>query len=88
VRPISVYVGSSDGKMYAFDATNGTLRWSHQVGAAIHARALWYNDTVYFGALDGKLHALAGSDGHNTGRLSSFLQMLRRNMGSRSSPRR
>ncbi|MBF0558699.1 MAG: PQQ-like beta-propeller repeat protein [Nitrospirae bacterium] len=72
-----IYSGtSSDGKLYALDATNGQTKWSYQTGqnpaytSDIHnpqygvltAPVIGADNTVYVGAMDGKMHALK-SDG-------------------------
>ncbi len=60
-----VYVGSADGKLYAFAeacAGNGatcTPLWTGTTGAAIDASPVVANGVVYVGSLDGTLYAFA-----------------------------
>ena len=53
-----VYLGSDDSKVYAFDAANGTLLWSHTTGGYVTSSPAVAYDTVYIGSSDGYLYAL------------------------------
>lgn len=45
-----VYVGASDGKLYAISTSNGELRWQYDAGAApITASPIVVGDQLYFG---------------------------------------
>jgi outer membrane protein assembly factor BamB len=56
-----VYLGSTDGKLYALD-NNGTLKWTYAITAAIGtSAAIGPDGTLYFGATDGKLYAIGGN---------------------------
>jgi outer membrane protein assembly factor BamB len=61
----TVYVGSDDGKLYAFDATLGTLEWTGATGGPVRSSPAVAGDLVYVGSDDGKLYAFdaAGSTG-------------------------
>ena len=66
-----VYVGSDDGRLYAFDAAGSshcavsggkktcTPLWSHATGAAIYSSPAVSNGVVYVGSDDGKLYAFS-----------------------------
>jgi outer membrane protein assembly factor BamB len=68
----TVYVGSSSGKLYAFDTASGkgcvqapetcAPLWTAQTGGPIHGAPAIHGDLVYVGSGDGKLYAfdLAG----------------------------
>jgi len=54
-----VYTGSADGKLYAFDGDNGTLKWTYSTGGIIGTGSpAYYNGTVFVGSGDGYLHAV------------------------------
>jgi outer membrane protein assembly factor BamB len=50
--------GSSDGKIYAFDSTNGEARWTHDYGAPFNSQPVVSESRVYIGSEDGNLLAL------------------------------
>jgi len=53
-----VYVGSQDGKLYAFDATTGATLWrTAKTGDVINSSPAVANGVVYIGSNDGKLYA-------------------------------
>jgi len=60
-----VYVGSSDGHLYALNASNGTARWLYNTGTNIYSTPAISNGIVYFGSgYRGKdVYALHASDG-------------------------
>ncbi len=58
-----IYVGSSDGKLYTFDATTGTAGWSTNLGAAITGTPAVIAGSVYIGAANGNLYSLNASTG-------------------------
>lgn len=54
----TIYVGSSDGKLYAIDHS-GSLKWSYPTNQYLMASpAIGKNGVVYFGGDDRKFHAL------------------------------
>ena len=58
----TVYVGATDGRLYALDRSSGGVKWSYKTGGDVASKPLVLGDTVYFGSGDGKLYALR-SDG-------------------------
>jgi outer membrane protein assembly factor BamB len=55
----TVYVGSSDGNLYALDGLTGHLRWKFSAGAPINSSpAIGSDGTVYVAADSGLLYAL------------------------------
>jgi outer membrane protein assembly factor BamB/serine/threonine protein kinase len=54
----TVYVGSSDKKLYAINP-DGSLKWSYTTGDEIYSSpAIGSDGTVYVGSYDGKLYAI------------------------------
>jgi len=67
----TVYIGSSDFKLYAIDSSDPTKlkqRWTYKTGAKIETRPLVTGGRIYITGFDGQIHALdpAGA------KLSSF----------------
>jgi outer membrane protein assembly factor BamB len=60
-----VYVGSSAGVLWAFDAKSGDVLWKKKTAAAISGqpRYVAQSDTVFVGSDDGGMYALAAADG-------------------------
>lgn len=57
----TVYIGSSDGKLYAINA-DGTLKWSFQTKGAIESSpAIGSDGTIYIGSNDNHLYAIGGT---------------------------
>jgi outer membrane protein assembly factor BamB len=55
----AVYVGSSDGGLYALSPANGAVLWRHEAGAPIYSGlGLHGPDTLLFGTMDGSVVAL------------------------------
>ena len=69
----TVYAGSADGKLYAFDGDNGSVKWTYTTAGTMgEACPAYYNGTVYIGSTDGYLHAVDATTGimkwkHSTG---------------------
>jgi outer membrane protein assembly factor BamB len=65
----TVYVGSYDGKVYAFDAGTGRLRWTYESTGSIHGAPTVMGGLVYFsvcgtcGTRTGVRYAKAGRKG-------------------------
>jgi outer membrane protein assembly factor BamB len=59
----TVYVGSSDTKLYALDARNGTVRWERPLGATVDSTPAVSNGTVYVQTHSGRVLALRAADG-------------------------
>src|SRR5580765_1823933 len=58
-----VYVGSSDRSLYAFKASNGTLKWKARLGDEVEATPAVVEGVVYVGCWDGYLYAFDASTG-------------------------
>lgn len=58
----SVYVGTNDGRLHAYDTSTGSVKWEFKAGGAIAGQPLILNDRVYFGSEDGYLYCLSVSD--------------------------
>ncbi|MDD5337039.1 MAG: PQQ-binding-like beta-propeller repeat protein [Candidatus ainarchaeum sp.] len=56
-----VYMGSTDGKMYAVSLGSGKTLWTFETGAWIMSDPLYSNGTLYFGSNNGYLYALRGT---------------------------
>jgi outer membrane protein assembly factor BamB len=55
----TVYAGSADGKLYALDGDNGTVKWTYFTAGTINeACPTYYNGTVFIGSTDGFMHAI------------------------------
>lgn len=52
-----VYVGSNDGKLYAFDALTGQQRWAVAAGNNISSSPAVVNGIIYIGSADNNLYA-------------------------------
>ncbi len=63
-----VFLGNTDGRMYAYDADTGKLDWAVQTGAYVYASPAVTNapglgPTVYFGSYDGIFYAIDARTG-------------------------
>ena len=59
----TVYVGSSDGRLYALNPATGAIKWEVNTRTFVTSSpAIGADGTVYFGAGDARLHAV-GSNG-------------------------
>jgi outer membrane protein assembly factor BamB len=63
-----VYIGSLDGFVYSFAASNGKLAWRHKTGGFVYSSPAVASvgntgPTVYIGSYDGKLYALNAQSG-------------------------
>jgi eukaryotic-like serine/threonine-protein kinase len=63
VAPEALYVGDTQGYVYARDALKGEALWQFKAGGAIMASPLIIGPRVYVGAIDGFLYALDRSNG-------------------------
>jgi outer membrane protein assembly factor BamB len=64
-----VFLGNTDGRMYAYDAQTGKLDWAYQTGAYVYsspavANAPGLGPTIYFGSYDGSFYAVDARSGH------------------------
>jgi len=64
VQDLMVFVGSSDGNLYALYAYNGKVAWSFQTGGEVYSPTL-ANSKVYFGSADGSVYCLNQENGEN-----------------------
>ena len=63
-----VFLGNTDGRVYAYDAPTGKLDWAVQTGAYVYASPAVTNapglgPTVYLGSYDGSFYALNARSG-------------------------
>jgi outer membrane protein assembly factor BamB len=64
-----VFLGNTDGRIYAYDAFTGALDWAVQTGAYVYASPAVTNapglgPTLYLGSYDGTFYALNARTGH------------------------
>jgi outer membrane protein assembly factor BamB len=64
-----VFLGNTDGRVYAYDAASGKLDWAVQTGAYVYASPAVTNapgrgPTIYVGSYDGTFYALNARSGH------------------------
>ncbi len=52
------YIGSFDGKVYAFDVSTGAVKWATATGGTIASSPAVANGVVYIGSYDQKVYAL------------------------------
>ncbi len=63
-----VFLGNTDGRVYAYDASSGRLDWAVQTGAYVYASPAVTNapglgPTIYLGSYDGAFYALSARSG-------------------------
>lgn len=63
-----VYSGNNDHRVYSFEASDGTLAWSHSTGDQVYSGPTVADTpntppTVYIGSLDGSINALDAKSG-------------------------
>ncbi|MGO9488053.1 MAG: PQQ-binding-like beta-propeller repeat protein, partial [Solirubrobacteraceae bacterium] len=63
-----VYLGNTDGRIYAYDASSGRLDWAVQTGSYVYASPAVTNapglgPTIYIGSYDGTFYALNARSG-------------------------
>ena len=59
----ALFIGSSDGNMYALNVVDGSTLWSYKTGGAIKSSPVFDGGNVYFSSNDGYLYALKASSG-------------------------
>lgn len=64
-----VFLGNTDGRVYAYDARSGKLDWAVQTGAYVYsspavANAPGLGPTIYSGSYDGAFRAINARTGH------------------------
>ena len=58
-----VFVGSTDGRVYAFSARTGAPLWSTRTGSFVYSPAALWDGTAYVGSYDHRLYALSQASG-------------------------
>ncbi len=64
-----IFLGNTDGRVYAYDAASGKLDWAVQTGAYVYSSPAVTNapglgPTIYIGSYDGSFRALNARTGH------------------------
>ena len=77
-----VFLGNTDGRVYAYDASSGKLDWAVQTGAYVYASPAVANapglgPTIYSGSYDGRFYAIDARSGHIEWTISRRRQDLR-----------
>jgi PQQ-like domain len=57
----TVYIGSYDGRLYAFDARSGSVRWAHNAGGKISGAPVVVGDLVFYSNLSRRSSAALGA---------------------------
>jgi outer membrane protein assembly factor BamB len=63
-----VFLGNTDGRVYAYDASSGKLDWAYQTGAYVYSSPALTNapglgPTLYTGSYDGRFYAIDAHSG-------------------------
>lgn len=66
-----LYVGSTDGAMYALSAADGSLRWKFATRGPILSSAAVANGAAYFGSVDGNIYAVDVATGRERWRFAT-----------------
>jgi outer membrane protein assembly factor BamB len=71
-----VFLGNTDGRIYAYDASTGHLDWAVQTGAYVYASPAVTNapglgPTIYIGSYSGSFYALNARSGHVSWRFNA-----------------
>jgi eukaryotic-like serine/threonine-protein kinase len=67
VADSTVYIGSDDGNLYAFDTETGDRRWQYSTDAAVTSTPAVSEGRAYVGSNDQRLHAVAVEPGDQLG---------------------
>jgi eukaryotic-like serine/threonine-protein kinase len=59
----SVYVGSTDGKVYAIDRDAGAQRWTFATNGPVNSSPAYADGVVFAGSLDGNFYAIDAATG-------------------------
>jgi outer membrane protein assembly factor BamB len=59
----AVYVGSTDGNLYAINRADGALRWKFTTRGAVNSSPAFANGVVYVNSVDGKFYAVDAATG-------------------------
>ena len=57
----NLYLGSTDGRLYSFDALSGRQRWYFQTGGWVQSTPVRSGDSVFFGSNDGYFYSITDS---------------------------
>jgi outer membrane protein assembly factor BamB len=71
-----VFLGNTDGRIYAYDASTGHLDWAVQTGAYVYSSPAVTNapglgPTIYVGSYNGSFYALNARSGHISWRFNA-----------------
>jgi outer membrane protein assembly factor BamB len=66
-----VYVGATDGVVYAYGARSGRLRWSFTTGGYVYGSPAVWRGLVLIGSYDGRLYALDAGTGRQRWRFDA-----------------
>jgi serine/threonine-protein kinase len=58
-----VYIGSTDGSVYALDVTTGKKKWAYATGDKVEGTPAVVDGVVYIGSTDGSVYALHAATG-------------------------
>lgn len=67
----TLFVGSTDGKVYALDAATGAARWQYAAGASVSATPAVANGVVVVEAIDGSIHGISQTTGRRNWRIAT-----------------
>jgi outer membrane protein assembly factor BamB len=59
----TVYVGSTDGGLYAVNRADGTQRWRFATKGPVNSSPAFHNGLVYIGSVDGNIYAVSADSG-------------------------
>lgn len=65
----TVYVGSTDGRVYALDAASGAVRWQYDAGSSVSATPAVAGGVVVIEAIDGSVHGISQTTGRRNWRI-------------------
>jgi outer membrane protein assembly factor BamB len=83
----AVYFGSSDGNVYALDASSGALKWKFKTGDVVHSSPAIADGVLYIGSWDTYLYALDAASGTEKWRFKTGEDPVAHNhIGIQSSP--
>ena len=54
-----VYVGSSDGRLYALERSTGAIAWAFRVGGMVWTSPAVVGGNIYFGSHDGFIYSIS-----------------------------
>src|SRR4051794_17623677 len=53
-----VYVGSTDWRLYALNAADGSVKWNFPTNAPVNSSPAVFEDSVFFSSIDGSFYAV------------------------------